>query len=67
MADTRTPSCPPPFFSSDKEIWNAALRAAIKVLSDHQVRGREWVPGSFWDTLTNEMVARVHALKKTED
>lgn len=47
------------------EARNAALEEAAGALEDHRKAGREWVPGSLWDTLSREAAARIRALKST--
>ncbi|KAK52504.1 hypothetical protein L576_5276, partial [Bordetella bronchiseptica OSU054] len=47
------------------EARNAALEEAAGALEDHRRAGREWVPGSLWDTLSREAAARIRALKST--
>lgn len=44
---------------------DTALNEAAAALEDHQRRGREWVAGSLWDTLSREAAARIRALKTT--
>jgi hypothetical protein len=46
-----------------KEARNAALDEAALAIEDHDRLGRQWVPGSLWDNLSNEAAARVRALK----
>ena len=46
--------------------WQAgqqkALEQAAQAVERHDVAGREWVPTSFWGTLSREAAARVRAL-----
>lgn len=42
---------------------NDALDRAAAALEDHAREGREWIPGSLWDTLTREAAGRIRALK----
>lgn len=42
-----------------------ALEEAAKVVEQHDKSGREWVPESFWGTLSREASARIRALKST--
>ncbi|MFY2996277.1 hypothetical protein ACOTH8_23405 [Achromobacter xylosoxidans] len=44
----------------------AALEKAAAALEDHRKAGREWVPGSLWDTLSREAAARIRALKQPQ-
>lgn len=39
-----------------------ALEEAATAIAQHDRKGREWIPGSLWDTLSNEAAARVRAL-----
>lgn len=45
---------------------SAALEKAAAALEDHRKAGREWVPGSLWDTLSREAAARIRALKQPQ-
>lgn len=45
------------------EIRDKALEEAAEAVKDHNREGREWVPGSLWDTLSNEAAARIRSLK----
>lgn len=36
------------------QIWNKAIRAAADAAARPDKRGREWVPGSLWDTIKRE-------------
>ncbi|SMG09862.1 hypothetical protein SAMN06265784_101356 [Paraburkholderia susongensis] len=38
------------------------LEEAAAAVADHCRKGREWIPGSLWDTLTRECAARVRAI-----
>lgn len=40
-----------------------ALREAAEAVRRHDKTGREWVPGSLWDSITREAAARIDALK----
>lgn len=44
---------------------SAALEKAAAALEDHRKAGREWVPGSLWDTLSRE-AAYIRALKQPQ-
>lgn len=48
--------------------WGAtrreALAEAAAALEAHDRKGREWVPGSLWDTLSREGAARIRALEE---
>lgn len=46
--------------------YSAALEKAAAALEDHRRDGREWVPGSLWDTLSREAAARIRALKQPQ-
>ncbi|OCZ68581.1 hypothetical protein A9G00_24585 [Achromobacter xylosoxidans] len=46
--------------------YSAALEKAAAALEDHRRAGREWVPGSLWDTLSREAAARIRALKQPQ-
>ena len=39
-----------------------ALEDAAAAITQHDRKGREWIPGSLWDTLSNEAAARIRAL-----
>jgi hypothetical protein len=41
---------------------NQALEEAAVAITQHNRRGREWIPGSLWDTLSSEAAARIRAL-----
>lgn len=45
---------------------SAALEKVAAALEDHRNAGREWVPGSLWDTLSREAAARIRALKQPQ-
>ena len=52
--------------ASAEDVRNATLEEAAAALEDHRRAGREWVPGSLWDTLSREAAARIRALKKPQ-
>lgn len=52
--------------ASAEDVHNAALEQAAAALEDHRKTGREWVPGSLWDTLSREAAARIRALKQPQ-
>ena len=52
--------------ASAEDVRNAALEEAAAALEDHRRAGREWVPGSLWDTLSREAAARIRALKQPQ-
>ena len=52
--------------ASAENVRNAALEEAAAALEDHRKAGREWVPGSLWDTLSREAAARIRALKQPQ-
>jgi hypothetical protein len=35
------------------------IEVAVKVITKHNKTGREWMPGSLWDTITNEAASRI--------
>ena len=41
------------------EAFREACAAAVE---RHDMAGREWVPGSLWDTLSREAAARIRAV-----
>lgn len=43
-----------------------AWEAAAKVVEQHDVSGREWLPGTLWDTLSKEAGARIRRLIAAE-
>lgn len=43
------------------EAVRVEREAIIEAVGAHDKTGREWVPGSFWDTLTNETIARIRS------
>ncbi|MGB6054633.1 MAG: hypothetical protein WBG17_05275 [Burkholderiaceae bacterium] len=42
---------------------NDALEEAAQAAERHDMAGREWIPGSLWDTLSREASARIRALQ----
>jgi len=45
-------------------VWNQALEAAATAISEHDRKGREWIPGSLWDQLSREAAVRIRNLKR---
>lgn len=45
----------------------AALNEAAAAVEQHDKTGREWVPGSLWDTISREGAARIRALERRVD
>lgn len=48
------------------EYDTATIEAAAKTVADHSKTGREWIPGSLWDTLANEAAGRIRALQEVK-
>lgn len=46
--------------------WNAALEAASVEIANPNKSGREWVPGSLWDSIQRENAIRLRSLKRQE-
>lgn len=44
--------------------WKEAIEQAAQAVEKHDVSGREWVAGSFWDVLSREASGRIRALGK---
>lgn len=46
--------------------YKRGLEDAARIAENPDRTGRDWVPGSFWDTLIKETAARIRALAKTD-
>jgi hypothetical protein len=47
--------------------WEAAREGAAKAVTGHDRTGRDWVPGSLWDSLTRQCADRIRAMEAPHD
>ena len=45
------------------ENHGPTLERAAEAVGNHNKTGREWVPGSLWDSITQEAVGRIRAME----
>lgn len=50
----------------DSENHGPTLARAAEAVGNHNKTGREWVPGSLWDSITQEAVGRIRAMEERD-